>query len=577
MPKNIELNRTIKERLQDIEIALNESSIVAITNARGTIQFANEKFCELSKYSQEELIGSNQSIVNSGYHSREFFKEMWRTIGTGHVWKGEIRNKAKDGSYYWVDTTIVPFLKKDGKPYQYVSIRHDITKLKEYEATLSRRVFSDPLTLLLNRFYLNDWIENIGKETNETLTVFYIDIDRFKFINDTHGHRVGDLALKEVAKRLNACISSDDHLVIRHGGDEFVIVLKNLQTKEDILGKLAEVMKQFSEPFIIAGQPSPITISLGISKTKRLEKTEDPIQTLEMLITQADTAMYHAKKKPGNTYCFNTTEQNKEQSRYYLIENELRTALAKGEFSLVYQPIMKIETEEIVGLEALLRWNNQRLGPVSPAEFIPILEETGLIIDVGQWVLRTALQQIEIWHRAGMKIPRLAINVSPVQFKDPGFIQSLKKVIGETNCKTECLELEITEGTILHLREAEAILRELRSIGVRISIDDFGTGYSSLSLLKQLPINTLKIDKSFIQDLDNNGKVIVDTIISMGENLNFNLVAEGIESREQLTYLKETDCREGQGYYFSKPLKPEEIDQFYEKNKSSGKEVYYLY
>lgn len=380
MNHKIELEKALR-KLKDIELALNESSIVAITDNRGIIQFANDKFCNMSKYSRNELIGSRQNIVNSGHHSQDFFKEMWRTIGRGKVWKGEIKNKAKDGTYYWVDTTIVSFLKENGRPYQYISIRHDITKRIEYEETIKQMAYYDPLTLLPNRNLLNEWLnEYVNKEGK--LAVLFLDIDRFKSINDNYGHRTGDMILKELAKRLQTCIRTSD-LIVRQGGDEFVIFLTDVDNKDDILKVVQRIKKQFNVPFTVNGNKIIATTSIGISLEKMSQYESDHLDLVEEMIRQADTAMYHAKQNGGNSHCFISDDQNDELRRYYQLEQEIKHALEEDEFSIVYQPLINLRNDEITGVEALLRWNNKKLGPVSPGEFIPLLEELGLIIPVG--------------------------------------------------------------------------------------------------------------------------------------------------------------------------------------------------
>lgn len=552
------------QKLKDLELALNESSIVAITDQKGTIQFANEKFCQISQYSREELIGSKQSIVNSGYHSREFFKEMWRMIGTGHVWKGEIRNQAKDGSYYWVDTTIVPFLKNNGKPYKYISIRHDITKRKKYEETIKQMAFYDPLTTLPNRNALSEWINNGSIKIGDSITVFFLDIDRFKAINDNYGHRTGDMVLKEVAKRLQNCLHISD-FIVRQGGDEFIIFLKHLSKQQDMMTIVNKIKEQFALPFFVNGKKITTTTSIGISTNIIRKFDPDYLDLIETTIRQADTAMYHAKRNGGNSHCFNTHDQNSEMERYYKLDQEIKYALGQNQFSLVYHPLIRLKDNEITGVEALLRWNNPKLGSVSPVEFIPILEEFGLIIPVGKWVLKEVCKQMKYWHTKGIQIGRASVNVSPIQFRNQHFVRDLVDILRETELEAKYLEIEITEGTILNIKHPEKTLKELREIGVSISIDDFGTGYSSLSYLKRLPVNTIKIDKSFIDDLDLDGEVIVNTIISMGKNLQYNVIAEGIEREEQASYLRNHHCHEGQGYYWSKPVEPKQLTKLFKE------------
>lgn len=559
MNHELELKKALRN-YKDIELALNESSIVAITDSKGVIQFANDKFCKISKYSKEELIGSKQSIVNSGYHSREFFKEMWRTIGTGNVWKGEIKNKAKDGTYYWVDTTIVPFLNEKGKPYKYIAIRHNITKRKEYEEMIKKMAFYDPLTLLPNRNALNEWIKENPFEFGDSITVIFMDLDRFKAINDNFGHRTGDLVLKEVAKRLQDCLRKTD-LIVRQGGDEYIVFLKNVSDQKDIMTVVNKIKNQFSIPFFINGKKITTTTSIGISMNKLEKEAQDILKFVEVTIRQADTAMYHAKRNGGNSHCFNTSDQNTEMERYYQLEQQVKYALGRDEFHIVYHPLVDLQKNRITGVEALLRWNNPELGAVSPAEFIPLLEEFGYIIQVGKWVLKKVCQQMKTWQDEEINIDRVSVNVSPVQFRNHNFVQTIKEILQETGLDAQHLEIEITEGTILNIHNPRETLQQLRDLGVSISIDDFGTGYSSLSYLKQLPVNTIKIDKSFIDDLDINGEVIVDTIISMGKNLQYKVIAEGIEHEEQVLYLKQQNCHEGQGYYWSKPVEPNKIKE----------------
>lgn len=540
-------------------MAINESSIVAFTDTDGIIQYANDKFCEVSKYSREELIGNSFNIVSSKYHSSEFFKEVWRTINAGSVWKGEVKNKAKDGTYYWVDTTIVPFLNEDGTPYQHVTIRHDITKLKEYEETIKQMAYYDQLTMLPNRNWLNDWLNrHENKHPEKSITVLSLDIDRFKFINDNFGHQAGDMVLKGLAKRLQNMLESSD-FIIRQGGDEFIIFVNSANSRKGILFVVDKVKEQFKLPFFFQNKQITVTTSIGISG--HTPKTYEPydLDVMETIIRKADTAMNQAKKYGGNTYCFNTHDQNNEMDRYYQLDQELKHALGQNEFSIVYQPLIKLKENEIAGVEALLRWYNPKLGQVPPNEFIPLLEELGYITQVGNWVLKSVCYQMKYWHDKGINIERAAVNVSPLQFSNTHFVDDVKQIINETGLHPNCLELEITEGTILDIEKSEKTLTALRDFGVTISIDDFGTGYSSLSYLKQLPVNTLKIDKSFIDDLDRDGEVIVNTIITMGKNLKFKVVAEGVEMKEQLFYLKNQNCHEAQGFYWSKPVEAGEI------------------
>ena len=559
MDYEVELNKAL-QRLSDIELALNESSIVAITDNKGIIQFANDKFCKLSKYSKKELVGSNQNIVKSGYHDHEFFKELWRTIGRGEIWKGEIKNRAKDGTYYWVDTTIVPFLNEKKKPYQYISIRHDITVRKEYEEEIKQMAYYDSLTSLPNRNMLDKWVNSRLIENN-SFTVLFLDLDHFKSINDNYGHHNGDLVLKEAATRLKNCLRKSD-FITRQGGDEFIIILNGVFEKNDILNIVEKINYQLNLPFQVNMKKITTSASIGISREKII-RIESIQYSIEKLIKQADTAMYHAKDQGGNTYCFNTPNQNSELERYYQLDQEIVNGLDKKQFFIVYQPLIQLNSNKIVGVEALLRWNHPTLGSISPIEFIPMLEENGLIIPVGRWVLKSVCEQLNNWHREGIELERVSINVSPVQFRNENFVDDFREILQENQIKPNLLEIEITEGILINIDRAAKIIDDLKELGVKIAIDDFGTGYSSLNYLKRLPINTIKIDKSFIHDLDFDNEIIVNTIIYLGKQLNFTVLAEGIENSEQLSYLQEQNCNEGQGYLWSQPVTGDEIQRIY--------------
>ena len=437
-----------------------------------------------------------------------------------------------------------------------VGILHTLLIIDKKRSTskVNYLAYHDNLTGLANRYMLTSRLQKILESNNsKELAVIFLDLDRFKFVNDTLGHGYGDNLLLQVSQRLVDSVRKMD-LVARQGGDEFIILLENL-TRPQVEEMAERISSCFSKPFLLKEEEFFISSSIGISTYPH-----DGVNVDE-LIKNADKAMYAVKKHGKNNYQFYIHEEKEMSDRKLIIEHGLKRAIEKQEFELYYQPKIELETGNIYGVEALIRWNHPELGLVPPLDFIPIAEETGMILPIGNWVLQEACKQTKQWQESGAWI-QMAVNVSGLQFEDNLFVEKVRRALSEQQLSPEYLELEITESVMQNIDRSSIIIEELKSIGVKISIDDFGTGYSSLSLLTSLPIDIVKIDKSFINDmmLSPNASVLVKTIIEMGKNLNFDLIAEGIETQEQRNSLIEKGCLYGQGYFYSKPVQRNEIE-----------------
>ncbi|MFJ5766344.1 EAL domain-containing protein [Lysinibacillus sp. NPDC093210] len=543
-----QVNYSLKE-LQDIFSAMNSSIIVAITDRTGKITFVNDHFCKISKYKREELIGQDHRLLNSGFHPKSFFREMWKTIGKGDMWNGEVCNRAKDGSLYWVKTTIIPFLDDNDKPYQYIAIRVDITAQKDIKK-ITHIAYHDELTGLPNRRKLEQRLENEfhqSRRTGEKFALFFIDVNRFKNINDGLGHIIGDMFLVEMANRLRN-VDFTSNSFYRHNSDEFVMILNDVSRIEEMA---KEIIAVFDDSFIVDAYEFYASISIGISIFP------DHANSIEDLLKNADIAMYAAKSTRGNQYKLYRHNMDEANDKWLLLETKLHQALKKDLLELHYQPKIDLKTDQVVGMEALLRWYDSELGQMPPDRFIPFAEECGLINDIGIWVLHKACAQVCAWNETFQSNLRVAVNISPIHISTPGFVEMVRDVIEKTKIDPHSLEIEITEMSMLdYTEELINTIEQLRALGITIALDDFGTGYSSLNYLKKFPVDVLKIDRAFVRDIlpEKTGIAMISAMISLAHALNLQVVAEGVEEEAELNVLREHGCEFVQGYYFSKPL-----------------------
>lgn len=539
----------------------NSAEGIIITDANANILRVNQAFVDITGYTREEVIGQNPRFLQSGRHGGSFYKEMWETIHRDGYWRGEIWNRRKDGTTFPEWEHISSVVNAKNIITHYIAIFSDITTIKQSQEKLNYLAHHDPLTNLPNRTLFIDRLEKAilrAQRNQSNFLVIFLDLDRFKHINDSLGHLIGDLLLQHVARRLTSAIRKND-TVARLGGDEFVLLLEDIGNKSAIASMAEKLMAEFHVPFMLDDHEVRVTPSIGICLFP--EDGEDS----ETLLRNADAAMYRAKGDGRNTYQFYTHELTQRAYERVLMENRLSQAIAKDELLLHYHPQIDLTTGKVIGAEALIRWQHPEMGLVPPSDFIPLSEETGLIHPIGKWVLQEACCQGKRWMEQGIELDRIAVNIAGAQLQRGNLLSEVKQTLQDTQLPPNKLELEVIENFIMQQATSGIHqLKEIRDLGVTLSIDDFGTGYSSLSYLKLLPIQKLKIDRSFVADIphDSDDIAITKAIIALGQSLGLTVIAEGVENEQQLEFLNQEGCQEAQGYFYAKPMCAEDFEVF---------------
>jgi diguanylate cyclase (GGDEF)-like protein/PAS domain S-box-containing protein len=556
--KRLRLAATVFEHTNDA---------IIVTDAEGTIVAVNTAFTRITGYTPDEVIGKNPRLLHSGLQQPSFYQHLWDALKHGGIWQGEIWNRRKTGDFFPAWESITAVKDESNRITEYISIFSDITAIKETEQKLARLAYHDSLTGLSNRLMFNERITQVfahARRHHIRAALLLLDLDRFKLINDTLGHAAGDHLLQIVALRLKETIREED-TVARLGGDEFAVLLTSIESSGDAAIVAEKLIRIVCDPVSIANHVLTVSTSIGISIFP------DDGGDSESLYKAADMALYDAKSKGRRGYQFYTSDMTKIATDTLMIDRGLRDAIRRSELVLHYQPQVSLTTGRIVGFEALVRWNSAEHGMMQPAEFIHVAEETDLIESLGEWVIDTALAQLERWRIAGAAPVRMAVNLSPRQIKQPGFVSNMRrKLLACRFTDGFSLDIEVTESVLQTEPDTVAALKELKGLGLTITIDDFGTGYSCLNSLKHLPVDVLKIDRSFIDGIpgDKDDMAITASIIAMGHNLGMAIIAEGIETRGQFDFVLQQHCDQGQGFLFSPPLDADSCERMLMSNKT---------
>ncbi|EME69566.1 signal transduction protein [Paramagnetospirillum caucaseum] len=531
------------------------------TDSTNRIIAVNPAFTAITGYSVDEAIGNDPHMLSSGFHDRAFYEEMWRQISTTGQWLGEIIDRHKDGRPVRLMLSITTQRGTEGQATRRIAVFRDITEARETAEQLWQRNNFDPLTELPNRnLFLDRLLQALvlaGREGAKAAMLF-IGLDGFKNINDSLGHWIGDKVLQEASRRFQTCLRQGD-TAARFGGDEFTVVLSGVRATSEVEGVVRAVLEALQEPFVVEHHHILISCSIGVCLWPG--DGED----VEALMRNATAALQQAKQAGRNTFRFFTPAMDARAQARSKLADELSGALAQGEFHLVFQPLVDVKTGKVNAAEALLRWHNRYLGVVSPDQFVPLAEEIGLIRPIGEWLLTAACREALVWQGMGLGEINIAVNISPRQFQQGDIVGIIRRALDDTRLPPWLLTIEITEGLLLsNGEEILAKMEAIRALGVSLSVDDFGTGYSSLSYLKSFPVDVLKIDRSFISDMGVNGDdaTMVEAIIALGHSLHLEVVAEGVETEEQLAFIASRGCDVAQGYFFSPPLSGPRFREF---------------
>ena len=572
---NIQLEKESEERRRYAEEMVLAASVfensveaIMITDKNGNIEKINRAFSDITGFTEDEIIGQNPRIKKSDRHNDEFYDQIWSSLEQEGMWQGEIWNRRKNGEVYPEFLSITQIRDVNNEVKNYIALSHDISDVKSKEEKLKYQAHYDALTGLPNRDLFNDRLKMTiahAKRERLSLAVMFLDLDDFKNVNDSLGHYYGDLLLKQAAQRLLNCCREED-TVARLAGDEFMIIAPNYYNKSSDAAMLAErLIATFNESFNLKDKNIHVNVSIGIAFYP------DDGESAEVLVKNADLAMYRSKGLGKNQYSFYTEEMTQEVLRRISLTNDLRGAIERNEFIMYYQPKVDLESGQVSGMEALLRWNRMSNEMVSPTEFIPLAELIGVIYPLGEWVLFTACQLAKELGELYQRDLTIAVNLSVKQFRQDNLLDIINSALQKSQLPAHLLTIEITESIVIeNIEKTISILKSLQDMGIKISIDDFGTGYSSLSYLKKLPLSELKIDKAFIDEVphESDSTVIVQTILDLANSMNLKTVAEGVEEQYQLDFLLEEKCDEIQGYLFSKPIDAADMKRLIIDNKT---------